>query len=138
MNITWMKPLLLGMLAFALLGGGWVIRGWRDGAHAAALAQRQLDAAAKQALQLNADNELTAKGMADLLAAMEGQAHAFAQLDAYLAAHPMGACTFDPATDGLWTGAYHAAFGAAHQAGGGHAPARPAAPAARQHVPAQR
>lgn len=138
MNITWMKPLALGMLAVALLGGGWVIRGWRDGAKATALAQRQLDAAAKQALQLNAANEDTAKGMAALLAQLEGQAHAFAQIDAYLAAHPMGACTFDPATDGLWTGAYRAAFGAAHQARSGHGVAHATAAPAQQHEPAHR
>lgn len=136
MNMTWIKPLLLGMLALALVAGGWLVRGWKDGAAQTVAAHVALDAAAKQALQLNATNEITAKGMAALLTQLEGQAHAFGQIDAYLAAHPMGACTFDPATDRLWGQAYDAAF--AHPTGSGHGQADPARPAARQSEPAHR
>lgn len=137
MNAMWIKVLALGMLALALVGGTWKVHDWKDGHDQNAATQAEAKAAAEQHLKLNASNEETAKRMAALMTTMEGQAHAFAQLDAYLAAHPMGSCHFDGVSDGLWTGAYDAAFGA-HQAGGVHAPARPAATAAQPHEPAHR
>lgn len=137
MNIAWIKYGLIGMLAVLLFGAGWTVKGWKVGNDQKDAMQAQADAAVKQYLALNQSNQQTAQGLAVLLTSLEGQAHAFAQIDAYLAAHPMGACSFDPATDGLWNGAYDAAFGS-HQAAGGHDPAGRPAAASGQHEPAHR
>jgi hypothetical protein len=149
-KIPWMSAARFGMLGLLMVGcavGGWTVKGWKDKADAAHVSQVALDAAAKQALALNALNEANAKRMAKLATTLEGQAHAFAQLDAYLATHPMGSCRFDPATDRLWDDAYRAGLGAdpaarrdgqAGQAGpatGQHEPA-PAASAGGHGVPA--